>query len=331
MCLLAERSVDATPLKVEFLRKKLWKAWRQGRLWRGNEPAHQRWRLCEARLTLGEFGDWDGWEYRDPWVAGLWHNPDRFSVPVWDGMKTGTLYVFGEQGLGDEIFFASCLGEAIKRSDKVILETEPRLMSIFERSFPVECRSCEIVEVGDKRGRQQKEPEGDHWIPFGELPRIFRKRLPFPCGPYLKPDPAEMRKYERYRGRTGISWRGAQGEYRWEELASLADRPLSLQYDHEWDCDLERPELDLHYDLEGLMGLLANLRKVITVSTTVAHLSAAMGVDTTVILAPPNGRNANRFAWKWFAVNNRSAWYGVKVYASLAMVPRSRERERVAA
>lgn len=266
-------------------------------------------------MMLGDYSDWRGWEYRDPWVAGLWHNPKKFAIPPWNGRDRGKLYVFGEQGLGDEAFFSSCLLDAMRLCE-VTVETDERLIPVFTR-LGVECVPAELVEVNGRRGRKQKEPEGDFWIPMGDLPRIFRTRPPFPNGPYLEADPEQVKRFEGYRGRVGVSWRGAQGEYSWSEFAGLAENPLSLQYDNDWDSEIEVPELDIKNDLEGVLGLLMNLSRVITVSTTVAHFSCALGVPTTVILAPPNGRNANRIPWKW-GLNRKNVWYGsAEVYQSL--------------
>jgi hypothetical protein len=46
------------------------------------------------------------------------------------------LLVWREQGLGDEIMFASMLDELRSIDGKVILECEPRLVEVFQRSFP---------------------------------------------------------------------------------------------------------------------------------------------------------------------------------------------------
>jgi len=266
-------------------------------------------------MMLGDYSDWGGWEYRDPWVAGLWHNPKRFGVPAWDGVSGGELYVFGEQGLGDEIFFASCLPEVMGRC-RVRLETDARLIPVFER-LGVECVAGEFVVRDGKRGRVQREPVGDWWIPFGDLPRILRHRTPFPDAPYLTGDPREKERFSGYRGRVGVSWRGAQGEYGWREFSAGIKDPLCLQYDPDWDCDLERPALDLKNDIEGLIGLLCNLERVVTVSTTVAHLSCALGIPTEVILAA-NGRNSNRLPWKW-GRGGKTPWYRTAtVYPSLS-------------
>ena len=51
-------------------------------------------------------------------------------------MPEGTLVVLAEQGLGDEIMFASCLPDALARVGHLIVECEPRLAALYRRSFP---------------------------------------------------------------------------------------------------------------------------------------------------------------------------------------------------
>ena len=299
---ICSRAVDGSPLKIQAMQKKLDKAWRKGQLWKGEDKPDQKWRMCEGRMMLGDFSDWEGWQYRDHWAAGLWHNPKCFDIPPWDGVSRGTLYVFGEQGIGDEIFFSQLIPQA-QEYCHVVYECEPRLRGIFERM------GCEVVESNiseDKRGRWQQKPRGDYWLPAGDQARVFWQKPPFFHPPQVTVLPDQVERFKRYKGRVGVSWRGAQGEYEWRQFDFLD--PVCLQYDPDWDCDLEMPDLDLKQDIEGILGLLANLSHVYTVSTTVAHLACGLGVPTTVILAPPNGKNSNRLPWKW-GINRQNPFY----------------------
>lgn len=317
---LAVSRGDTTELKRKFMLKSLDNNWKRGRLFKGKESADQRWRLCEGRMMFGDFSDWDGWQYRDPWAAGLWHKPDIKGLKPWNGLKTGHLYVLGEQGVGDEVFFGQCLPGCLKLADKITFEGDPRLIPALTRMGIHNPISSNYVWEGDKKMRKMLPIEADCWIPLGDLPRVFCRlkdvRPPFAVN-YITADPEEVKKYEKYKGRTGISWRGAQGFYRAKEFASLVDNPLSLQYDQSRLEQVEAPEINLKEDFEGVLGLLANLKEVFTVSTTVAHLASAMGVPTTVILAPMNGRHRNMLPFKW-SLLPRSPWYpSTRVFPSL--------------
>lgn len=65
-----------------------------------------------------------------------------FPFPLWSGQfKQGeTLLVHGEQGLGDELMFASIFNELLdaaeKAEAKVVIACKPGLMRLFEHSFP---------------------------------------------------------------------------------------------------------------------------------------------------------------------------------------------------
>ena len=120
------------------------------------------------------------------------------------------------------------------------------------------------------------------------------------------------------KGRTAISWRGAQGSYSLQELQKLYPAALGLQYDLAWDEEIEQPDIDLRYDIEGIFGLLSNLDRLVTVSTSIAHFAAALGVKTDVILAPMNGIRQNMLPFKW-GLGGKTHWYGdhVRVFPNL--------------
>lgn len=311
--LLMERATGGSPFKKERAIAHLTKAWKRGELViPPNETEQQRWWRCEARMMLGDYSDWSGWEYRDEWAATLWHWRDTrpYGIAPWNGLQTEKLYVIGEQGVGDEVFFSSCLPEAIKRSDECIFECVPRLQSVFERAFGIKTVPARIE--GTKRFKQPL-PEGTTaWMALADLPRMFRLKLSdFPGTPYLVPLPSQVARFSAYRGRVGVSWRGAQGSI--PELMRIPGA-VSLQYDRGWDENVEEPEgLDLRSDTEGILGLLSCLEKVVTVSTSVAHFAAALGAETQVVIADPTtGVRGNLFPFKWIcqATPGRTPWYG---------------------
>src|SRR5262249_53057122 len=60
-----------------------------------------------------------------------------YPVPRWNGERMdGALVVWGEEGLGDQILYASMIAEARARVGSLVLELEPRLVKLFARSFP---------------------------------------------------------------------------------------------------------------------------------------------------------------------------------------------------
>ena len=89
-----------------------------------------QWRICNARLSLG-YKDWKGWGFREPRAGRI-----PFNYPWWDGTPVKKLLLLGEQGVGDEILFASMFNELTYLVDDLTVDCEPRLVNIFRRSFP---------------------------------------------------------------------------------------------------------------------------------------------------------------------------------------------------
>jgi hypothetical protein len=237
-----------------------------------------------------------------------------FTVPVWDCKPVGTLYITGEQGLGDEVLLCQTILDAKQYAGRVIYETFDRLMPVMERTLGVECVPSIITKDGRRKAQRF---EADAWVGLGELPRAFRRsRADFPRKPYITalPDP----RVEKYRGRTGLMWRGAQGTVDWKELKALHPDAISLQYDH-YDEEIEQTDIDIKDDIEGVFSLLSVLRKVVGVSNTTAHFAAASGVSTDLILADPGtGIRSYLMPWRWLDLSCQSTpkkalWYGDNV------------------
>lgn len=311
--LTIERSTVSRLSKSRALAK-IEKAWKRGEMFYPPDEADDwKWRLCEARMMLGWFEDWGGWQYRNRWAKSLWHNWTK-GTGAWQGQE-GDIWVFGEQGLGDEVLFSQAVPDAQALcKGKVTLECEPRLVSVFERSFGCAAVPVKIEKTeSDKDGRKMSLDSPVPWIPLGDLLRNFR-RYPqqFKRKPWLVPDPKEVKKYECYKGRTAICWRGAQGEFPWKRIAELVRDPISVQYDQREDEEVERPGLDVRGDVEGLLGLLANVDVLIGPSNTAIHMAGSIGTRTEVILAPMNGRRKNQLPFRYYGIpdSQKSIWYG---------------------
>jgi Tfp pilus assembly protein PilF len=103
----------------------------------GTEP---NWQSQDNKaLALLMLGRWkEGWAtYRS--TAGYhkqrqlraYNNPEE---PMWEG-QPGTVVVYGNQGLGDEIAFSSCIPDAMQKAE-IIIDCDHRLEGLFKRSFP---------------------------------------------------------------------------------------------------------------------------------------------------------------------------------------------------
>ena len=301
---LIKQGTQDSNLKKNFLLRKLHKdakslAWEGGM----RKGLDDEWmlRLCMANLINGEY-DWEGWGLREPRDLLI---PNV--APWWDGKPVDKLLILGEQGLGDEILFASLFNEV--RAKNITVECDKRLVSIFSHNFP------DIEFIGRKHyregfwGTDDTEIESrdfDAQTLMGDLPTWYRrKKSDFPSKSYyLEADPDLVYEYKTECfshgvDNVGVSWVGRQGRIDYlKELGSV-----SLQYGEE--SDLYTPAFDLHDDIDHLFGFIANMRKVISVPTTIVHIAGALGIPTEVWL-PKRGMNHAGFGDG--KVNNSLNW-----------------------
>ncbi|MFD1627096.1 tetratricopeptide repeat protein [Azospirillum griseum] len=256
-------------------------------------------RLAKGELALG----WSGYDCRfDPDALGAGARAP--GVPVWGGeaLTNRTLLVWREQGIGDELMFATCLPSVMAQAKRVIVECDPRFVLLFSRSFP-----NAVVRPAPTHLAHRVE-DADAHAPLGSLPRHARTTLSaFPATPsLLKADGAAVSAWRQRLDalgcglKVGLAWRSGQldaeraPDYtRLDEWGPLFSVPgvtiINLQYgDCEEDMATARrlighaphvfPDLDLKNDLDGSAALMTALDLVITPATSTGELAAALGV-----------------------------------------------------
>lgn len=263
----------------------------------------------EARVNRGmsylALGRWrEGW--RD-YNANLGIDKNRREIvygdePRWDGSKGKNLVVYGEQGLGDEISFASCLPDLIRDSKSVTIECDSRLEKTFRRSFPrAKVYGTRYKKVAEWRGREKF----DARVAMGQLPEFYRnKDRDFPGTPYLTPNPlmaAQWRVLLESLGpkpKIGITWTGGLPHTGQKRRSVTLDTygPLFKGFDAEWislqykDPDVslaERYGIKVHdfdwgtrvADYDQTIALISELDLVISVCTAVVDVCAAIGKE----------------------------------------------------
>jgi tetratricopeptide (TPR) repeat protein len=272
-------------------------------------------RFAEWNKGLGllESGQWaEGWERYDTagFREGGYKPIDRKlktygGLPRWDGQKGHTVICYGEQGIGDEVMFASMLPDLMKDC-RVIIDCDKRLEGLFRRSFP-QAEAVYPTSDADAPFPWLADHEVDGYVPMGSLGRYYRPDAEsFPRTPYLKADPERIEKWryalKAHPGlRIGISWAGGLKKTRFDQrsmpLSDWADvlkvpgiSWFSLQYHKEAadECaDVGRTlGVPIHHwgdvvaDYEETAGFLHNLDLVISVNTSLIHLAGALGIDT---------------------------------------------------
>lgn len=249
--------------------------------------------------------------------------------PYWNGEKGKTVAVWGEQGIGDELMFASMLPDFIKDCKQVIFDCHPRLASIFKASFP------NITVYGTRKDAYIEWPAKhkiDAKIAIGDLGKFYRRKAEdFPGTPYLKADPERVAHYKNKlsklgnRLKVGISWTGGylktRKDYRsipleaWGPILGLDADFISLQYTSEaynsiaeaedrLDCRIHHwPSAVQANDYMETAALVQALDLVITVNTSIHHLAGGLGKECWTLT--PKAK-----AWRYWSKDGINPWYG---------------------
>ena len=297
-----------------------------------------RWNRGLCHLLAGNFQTgWAAYESRwQKWTAEFVATPDAFSPlltpanfgkPVWDGANTkATLLVWPEQGIGDQILFASMLLDVQQRVGKVMLALDERLHPLFARSFP----RCTITTLDAAR----REGRYDLQIPLGSLGRLFRhtpEDFLYHRKAFLEIDRKRSANLRRQitaasgQRICGISWHsthpqvGADKSMRLAELRPLLEIPglhfVDLQYG---DTAAERAafgkntgndlvhldSVDNLRDIDGVAALIDACDVIVTISNTTAHIAGALGKEVWLMLPHNTGR-----LWYWQTDHNDALCY----------------------
>jgi Flp pilus assembly protein TadD len=242
-------------------------------------------------------------------------------LPAWTGgsLKNRRLLVTAEQGVGDELMFASMMPDLASRAAEeggsIILECDPRLVPLFARSFP-----NIAVHASDTEKREGAVHARYGWLKsigganlsaeMGTLPRHLRADIArFPqAHVYLDADEIEILDWTRSfqdvedGPYVGICWRsGKMTNGRATQFApldmwaaflrDLPATPVCVQYDASEDeiemlgkmsgREIVVPgELDQKNELDRTCAMLSSLDAVVSAPTAVSWLSAGAGVPT---------------------------------------------------
>ena len=246
--------------------------------------------------------------------------------PTWTGEQGADVFVWKEQGIGDEIMFSSTLSEMNEKSGKLIVECDKRLIPLYERSF-----SSDITFTDNRF--QVNEADYDNHIALGSLLKYFRHGLEDfgrVSSGWLKADPERV-DYLRGKLSTGesdkiigISWftnssrkksskRNILLESLMGYLKQVPANFVSLQYGDTRE-EIEKlskdqgielnslDEIDLYNDIDGLAALISACDVVISIDNLTVHLAGALGIDTRVLL----DEEADE---RWGEAGSDSYWY----------------------
>lgn len=255
-------------------------------------------------------------------AAGAMNTPalDR-GRPPWSGDPLdGTLHVWAEMGLGEQVMFSRLIPLAQARAARVVLECDRRLMPLMQRSFDIDVRDA---ERGDAIEAQAQ-------CALASLPHALQIAATDLGGnPFMRVDLTRTRAIRaRYEAQgkpmVGIAWSsknavlGAEKSSRLTDWARLLREDycfVNLQYgdiaaelaeaERAFGCTIHRdPEIDQMRDVDGFAAQIAALDAIVSVSNTTVHIAGAVGARCFVLLPP-----ARRLLWYWGDSGEMTPWY----------------------
>ena len=235
--------------------------------------------------------------YKDCWcaLAQASEATTHHQLPIWPGPEVrcgGVLVLPTTRDLGDELRILRFIGDLKEHVEHVVVLTDPRLHPLVKRSFPgVVCHEPDGIPNHAELSHMAAQERLAYWFGANE------QQLQHGFRPLKAPTTDE----DRAKG-IGISWfsksrnKTLPAVEDWASVLRNIRQPIqSLQY-------LEKPAriralrelsgqrirtcqpVDQMVDLDGFARQVANVRGVLTISNTTAHLAGALGIPCVVIL-----------------------------------------------
>ena len=269
-----------------------------------------RWACSLTLLKMGRLLEgWASYEWRLQIPELI--PPRDFNAPVWTGepFQQQTLLIVAEQGLGDTIQFIRYAPLVKARGGIVVVECQATLADLLKSCSGID----QIVASG------QPLPHYDWCVSLMSLPHVFQTTLEtIPSEvPYLRPRHPVQRMTGK-RLRVGLVWAGNPTQQRDRMRSSPFEELLHLFETEEidWVClqkeiplsdcgpveackHMERVSLE---DFATTADQVSGLDLVISVDTSVAHLSGALNVPVWILLARASD-------WRWLLDRDDSPWY----------------------
>jgi len=269
---------------------------------------HAKTNLAHAQLAQGKwtegFANFEhglGGKFRREWTyfdKGRWNK------------EHGTVVVYGEQGLGDEIFYMQALSDA-SNDGNIILDCDPKLEGLFKRSFP-------FAQVFGTRREESPEwlshANVDYRCAAGSLFNLYRHvDSDFARNAWLVADPERRLMwrtlFDSYQKpvigialKSGTKKNNEAGRQidiaEFYPLLSQIDAVfVSLEYKGEDPEELKSfPFATRSNDYDDTAAMIAELDAVVGICTTALHCSDALGVPTwTLVPDKHNWRFAEAF------------------------------------
>ncbi len=296
-----------------------------------NAKAHRN--LSHVLIKKKQFTEgWKEYEWR-------WKVKDRkfkigeklqTSKPEWKSGAKGRIFLWAEQGIGDQILFSTLIPDLLKSIDELVIKIDQRLIPLYKRTY-----GKNIIYIDENQILNDR--EFDYQIPMGSLPKILRPSLlSFKNAEIvkLKIDEEKAKRYKKLIRQNeneqliGISWRShsklnKSKSINLEQLIKATYRSnikyINLQYgDVKDEIDqirkkyniriLEIEEIDKFNDIDSLAALISNCDEIISINNVTAHIAGSLNMRTKILLSTNS-------SWDYGVNESKNDWYSsMKLY-----------------
>lgn len=255
-----------------------------------------RYGLSLNLLAQGRYAEaWPLYEARTRIALLKTAFPHGLKFPRWRGedLSGKRIAIFPEQGFGDQMQFARFLPQLRERGAEVVLLTPPALVRLFEQAFP----DFTIV----KAAGAATFPKSDVWTSIVELGHLLDVRLET----LPRPELIDLEPTRAPGGGLRVGFMGkGNPAYVHDAHRSLpreaADRLRAALPGEVVDLD---PKISGAKDFLDTAHIVANLDLVVSVDTSVGHLSGIIG-KPCALLIPGFATD-----WRWLRDRSDSPWY----------------------
>jgi len=278
-----------------------------------------RWNRALSLLAQGDYAQ--GWrDYEARWQASkLGGGARAFDVPLWLGdapLAGKTILLHAEQGLGDTLQYCRYAALVKAQGARVVLEVQPALVGLL----------AGLEGVDQLVARGQGLPPFDLHCPLLSLPLALGttvQTIPAPV-PYLRPEADKLAQWRQFLAQrkastglpqVGVAWSGNAGywnDHRRSMAKAVLQRglPAGAAY---WS--LQKPGAAeetppggqaIHVfeatDFAHTAAQICALDAVISVDTSIGHLTGALGRPLWLMLSRPADS-------RWLEGRGDSPWY----------------------
>jgi len=257
-------------------------------------------------------------QFREGWInyESRWDKTDRRPKkiktlqPLWSpqlGYKR--IFIWGEQGLGDQILFSTIIKDIVNKFQKIFLAVDIRLVNLLQSYFP----SITVVDISKKLDERLY----DYHLPIASLGQYFRNHINlFSNANSLDTNKKKILNKKFKCALSYKSFNSQSGKNRSIDLDSLSEI-LELEHIEFFDIqysqsnEIQHPRLfkidslDTTNDIKGIYNFIKSCDLVISICNTNAHIAGLTGIPTYVL--SPMGKGD---FWHWSnTVNSSSLWY----------------------